>query len=144
MSKNDLRYISDNMVARESALQMLILEAVGFGYELVRLACPRNPTERNPTERNPTERNTETQRHRVFYSLRSHQSLCLCVSVFHFVSARPLVACRSAQRDACQSKKARSYFLIITKLNNFQSTQRPPGRGCPQRDCRWPDSSCRY
>ena len=47
MSKNDLRYI----LARESALQMLIFAAVGFGYELVRLACPRNPTERNPTER---------------------------------------------------------------------------------------------
>ena len=139
MSKNDLRYISDNMVARESALQMLILEAVGFGYELVRLACPRNPTERNPTERN-----TETQRHRVFYSLRSPQSLCLCVSVFHFVSARPLVACRSAQRDACQSKKARSYFLIITKLNNLQSIRRPHGRDNPQRDCRSTDRSCHY
>ena len=58
--------------------------------------------------------NTETQRHRVIYYLWSHQSLCLCVSVFYFVPARPLVACRSAQRDACQSKKARSYFLIIT------------------------------
>ena len=28
--------------------------------------------------------NTETQRHRVFF-LWSHQSLCLCVSVFYFV-----------------------------------------------------------
>ena len=73
MSKNDLRYISDNMVARESALQMLILEAVGFGYELVRLACPRNPTERNPTERN-----TETQRHRVFILC---EAINLCASV---------------------------------------------------------------
>ena len=33
------------------------------------------------------------------------------------VPARPLVACRSATKgDACQSKKARSYFFIITKV----------------------------
>ena len=41
--------------------------------------------------------NTETQRHRVFYYLLSHQSLCLCVSVFYFVP---------------------SYFLIITNMQN--------------------------
>jgi hypothetical protein len=42
-------------------LEILILRAAGFGYELVRLACPRNPAERklkgNSAERKPSELN---------------------------------------------------------------------------------------